>query len=212
MGRWGRDRAARAVGSGIACAAAASLTLEQDELEPAMSPSSSAPGSKPLLQAIPASCPFPLPERLCFLWMSREGIVNCGMRSGVTTWRKMSLELLPWSAWGQSIPSKSDMVGPTGLPGAARCIYALQPALIALHAVTHCDNGCQVPAPAPSGPAAICHPPGHQGDRRRGTGEETLVPDLCSCPPANMHGHRRRLAPITHEMGAGGALRRRRVG
>lgn len=118
LGRWGRDRAAQAVGSG----------LEQDELKQGeLEPCSSCPaGSQLLLQAVPSSCPVPLPEHLCFLWTSRDGIMNCGMRSGVTTCKKMSLELLPWSAGGQSVPRHRDMVAPRAR-WAALGIYAPRP-------------------------------------------------------------------------------------
>lgn len=38
--------------------------------------------------------------------------MNCGMRSGVTTCKKMSLEPLPWSGGAQSVPRHKDMVAP----------------------------------------------------------------------------------------------------
>ncbi|RLV84247.1 hypothetical protein DV515_00016307 [Chloebia gouldiae] len=102
LGRCGRDRAAQAD------------EIKEDELEPC---SSCTAGSQLLLQAVPSGCPVaspvPLPEHLCFLRVSRDGITNCGMRSGVTTWKKI--------AGGQR-----DMVAPRA-GWAAQGIYAPRP-------------------------------------------------------------------------------------
>lgn len=166
LGRCGRDRAAQAVGSGLEQDELKEDELKEDELkEDELEPCSSrTAGSRPLLHAVPSGCPVPspLPEHLRFLWTSRDGIINCGMRSGVTTWKKMSLEPLPWSAGGRSVPRHGDMVAPRA-GRAALPIFMLRghPRL-----VTRGDDTAR------SLPGAS----GARGRRVEGTGEDTAPP------------------------------------
>lgn len=136
LGRWGRDRATQARRFGIAYMLVASSVLEQDGMEPG-TPCMSTSTSPELL---PCAVLTSGPTHQCFSRMSREGMVNRGCRLGVTMCWKMSLELLSWSEQGQSITSRRSMVG-LAAAGALPHIYALQAALIALHAVTPGDTG-----------------------------------------------------------------------